>query len=109
MIHPASRGRGRTVFLLVFVLALVMLMLGPATVRADLPPDPIVPVGGDLNLLNTINSIPLNEIKSALDHFPVPYVVVCQAGAGPPVVANQRAGAPTRIDCDSSKTTGKGG
>ena len=109
MIQPASRGRTRVLLALVSVLSLGVLLLGAAAVRADLPPDPIVPIGGDLNLLSTINSLPLNDIASALDHFPVPYVVVCQAGAGPPVVANQRAGAPTRVDCDSSKATGKGG
>ncbi len=106
--NPASRGTGRFVGL-ASMLALAVLLLGASAVRADLPPDPIVPVGGDFNLLNTINSLPLNDIKTALDHFPVPYVVVCQAGAGPPVVKNQNAGSPTRLDCDTSKTTGKGG
>src|SRR6266545_2866409 len=107
---PAFKGRRPFFYALpAAVLTCFVLLLGAAAVRADLPPDPIVPVGGDLNLLNTINSIPLNDIASALDHFPVPYVVVCQAGSGGPVVANQRAGSPTRLDCDSSKTTGRGG
>ena len=109
MIHPASRGRPRTLLALVAALTLGVLLLGAGAGRADLPPDPIIPAGGDLNLLNTINSLPLNDIASALDHYPVPFVVVCQAGSGPPVIANQRAGSPKRVDCDSSKTTGKGG
>jgi hypothetical protein len=90
------------------LLAFGVAFLG-ASARADLPPDPIVPEHGEVTLLDNINSIPLNEIQTALDHYPVPYVVVCQAGSGPPVVANQRAGSPKRVDCDTSKTTGKGG
>lgn len=70
---------------------------------------PIDPSAGEANLLGLIDSLPLNDIQSALDHFPIPYVVIASAGGGPPVVANNRAGAPTRVDADSSKATGKGG
>jgi hypothetical protein len=90
-------------------LASLLVLAMPGSIKADLPPDPIVPVGGDLTLLNAINAIPLNDVQTALDHFPVPYVVYAQAGSGPPVIANNRAGSPTRLDADSNKATGQGG
>jgi hypothetical protein len=106
---PPKVGRQHVLLAGISMLALTVLLFGATSAMADLPPDPIVPEHGEITLLDTINSIPLNDIKTALDHYPVPYVVVCQAGSGPPVSANQRAGSPTRVDCDSSKTTGKGG
>jgi hypothetical protein len=109
MTTSASRGRGHVLFLFASALAFVLVLATPGSIKADLPPDPIVPVGGDLTLLNAINAIPLNDVKTALDHFPVPYVVYAQAGSGPPVIVNQRAGSPVRVDADSSMTTGKGG
>jgi hypothetical protein len=105
----ASRGRGRVSFLAATALAFVLVLAAPGSIKADLPPDPIVPAGGDLTLLNAINAIPLNDVQTALDHFPVPYVVYAQAGTGPAVITNNKAGSPTRIDADSSKTTGSGG
>lgn len=104
-----SVKRNRAPFAAAVALAAVLVLAMPGSVQADLPPNPIVPAGGDLTLLNAINAIPLNDITSALDHFPVPYVVYAQAGSGPPVIMNQRAGSPVRVDADSSKTTGMGG
>ena len=71
--------------------------------------DPIDPSFGEANLLEIIDNIPLNDIQNALDHFPIPYVVWAQKDGQTAVVENGRAGAPTRIDVDDSKTTGKGG
>src|SRR6266568_4192484 len=109
MSTSASRGRGHVLFVVGAALAFVLLLAAPGAIKADLPPDPIVPGGGDLTLLNAIKAIPLNDITSALQNFPVPYVVYAQAGSGPAVIMNQRAGSPVRIDADSSKTTGYGG
>ena len=60
------------------------------------------------SLLDLINALPLNDIQSALDQFPVPYTVIAQANGGPPVVENNKAGSPTRVDADSSKGDGSG-
>jgi hypothetical protein len=75
----------------------------------DIPPDPIDPTRGEQILLDLINSLPLSDINVALDHFPVPFVVVASAGGAEPTVVSQRAGAPTRVDADRSKATGQGG
>ena len=71
--------------------------------------NPIDPGSGEANLLDIIDALPLNDITSALNSFPVPYVVVASANGAEPTIANNRAGAPTRLDADRSKTTGKGG
>ena len=71
-------------------------------------PDPIDPNNGQQNLLDIINSVPLNDIQNALDNFPVPYVLFAQAGNNAPVVVNKKAGSPIQIDVDDDKSTGKG-
>ncbi|CAN5550658.1 hypothetical protein BH23CHL2_BH23CHL2_01020 [soil metagenome] len=92
------------------IVLIAILILGQARPAVgETPPAPIDPNNGEQKLLDIINAMPLNDIDQALDHFPVPYVVVAQAGSGPPVIANNRAGAPTRVDADSSKSTGNGG
>ncbi|MGH2711247.1 MAG: hypothetical protein ACRDH9_08610 [Actinomycetota bacterium] len=73
------------------------------------PPEPIDPGPGEERLLEIINEIPLNEIDKALDNFPVPYVVVASANGAEPTITNNRAGHPTRVDADRSRTTGQGG
>src|SRR5262245_37562077 len=76
---------------------------------AELPPNPIFPSKGEQVLLDLIKGLPLNDIKSALDHFPVPYVLVASANGAAPTIANNKAGAPTRIDADRDGSTGTGG
>ena len=71
--------------------------------------DPIDPSPGEANLLRIIDGLPLNDIQNALDHFPIPYVVWAQKAGHDPVVTNNRAGSPTRVDVDDSHSTGKGG
>jgi len=56
---------------------------GTAGAIKDLiPPNPIVPTKGEQNLMDVVQKFPLKDIQTALDNFPVPYVVVAQAGAG---------------------------
>jgi hypothetical protein len=81
----------------------------PAVASADEIPNPIDPSSGEANLLEIIDGLPLNEIESALDHFPIPYVVVASAGGAAPTIKNDNAGSPTRIDADDSAATGRGG
>lgn len=95
----------------VLVVGLVFAMFGMfhgATGQA-MPPDPIDPTKGEAALLRIINSLPLNAIQRAKDNFPVPYVVIASAGGASPTIANNRAGAPTRIDADQLRLTGQGG
>ncbi|MGH9172739.1 MAG: hypothetical protein ACRD1H_00210, partial [Vicinamibacterales bacterium] len=99
-----------------WILPILAVMLAALLIAAQIrpasgqtPPGPIDPDNGEQNLLDIINALPLNDIDNALDNFPVPYVVVAQAGSGPPVIATNKAGAPTKVDADSSKATGKGG
>ena len=73
------------------------------------PPSPIDPTSGQQNLLDLIESLPINNIQSALDNFPVPYVVCASAGTATPTCVNNKAGSPQRLDADKSKLTGKGG
>ena len=80
----------------------------PARSRADTP-EPIDPTSGQQNLLDLIKSLPINDVQSALDHFPVPYVVCASAGTAAPTCVNQKAGSPQRLDADKSNATGKGG
>jgi len=75
----------------------------------QLPPNPIVPNKGEQVLLDLIKGLPLNDIRSALDHFPVPYVVVASANGATPIIDNNKAGSPTRIDADGDRSTGTGG
>lgn len=91
------------------LIALLSATMGLKTTSADHVPDPIDPDSGEANLLDLINSIPLNTVQQALDNFPVPYVVVATANGAQPTVVNKNAGSPVRIDADRSKTTGKGG
>ncbi|MEN8235792.1 MAG: hypothetical protein ABFR89_12825, partial [Actinomycetota bacterium] len=93
----------------VLLLVAAMMVAAPGASAEAFPPNPIDPSSGELNLLDIIDGLPLNEIETALDHFPIPYVVVASADGAGPFVANNRAGAPTRIDADDSKATGKGG
>ncbi|HEX9598430.1 MAG TPA: hypothetical protein VF963_03565 [Gaiellaceae bacterium] len=89
---------------------MLVMPFGTAGAIKDLiPPNPIVPTKGEQNLMDVVQKFQLKDIQTALDNFPVPYVVVAQAGAGPPIVTNQKAGSPKRIDADSNKATGKGG
>ena len=64
---------------------------------------PIDPDSGEANLLDIIESIPLNDIQTALDNYPIPYVVIAQKNGQDPVVENNRAGSPTRVDVDDSR------
>lgn len=92
------------------LLALLAAFMGFRTTTADHDvPLPIDPDSGEANLLDLINSLPLNDVQQALDNFPVPYVVVATANGAQPTVVNKNAGSPVRIDADRSKTTGKGG
>lgn len=70
---------------------------------------PINPSQGEANLLEIVDNLPLNDIQNALDNFPIPYVVIAQKEGLPVVIENNRAGAPTRVDVDDSRATGKGG
>lgn len=92
----------------IVLLAISLLVLNAFSGAAQTSPLPIDPDTGEQNLLDLINSLPLNDIQNALDRFPVPYVVVAQADGNDPVIANNRAGAPTRVDADSSTSTGQG-
>jgi hypothetical protein len=99
----------RWVALTVLVI-LLLLAAGRGTgASADTPPLPIDPTSGQQNLLDLIESLPINDVQSALDHFPVPYVVCARAGTATPTCVNQKAGSPQRLDADQSKSTGKGG
>jgi len=53
---------------------------------------------GESNLLNLINDIPINDIESALDNFPVRYVVITSADGVSPTIATKNAGSPIRLD-----------
>lgn len=94
--------------LLVALLLLMGLIVAPGA-AAQIPPNPIDPNTGEWSLLDLINSLPINEIESALDNFPVPYVVVASAGGAGPFTDNKKAGSPLRVDADDSLSTGKGG
>src|SRR5215470_1980044 len=85
------------------------LLLSITRVSAELPPNPIVPNQGEQVLLDLIKNLPLNNIRAALDHFPVPYVLVASANGAPPTIVNNKAGSPTRIDADGDLSTGTGG
>ncbi|HEV8606997.1 MAG TPA: hypothetical protein VGQ99_16775 [Tepidisphaeraceae bacterium] len=90
-----------------------------ARVLLSVPP-PIDPTRGEAKLLSIIDSPPLRDIKNALDNFPVPFVARTD-WFGPPtgsqaaatalktVVVNNKAGAPSKIDIDDNKATGRGG
>lgn len=92
------------------LIALLAAFTGFRTTTADHDvPLPIDPDSGEANLLDLINSLPLNDVQQALDNFPVPYVVVATASGADPTVVNKNAGSPVRIDADRSKATGKGG
>ncbi|HEY4668686.1 MAG TPA: hypothetical protein VIH05_02825, partial [Tepidiformaceae bacterium] len=96
--------------ILIALVALILALWGPRGAHGDhLPTGPIDPDSGELSLLNLVNSLPINDIESALGEFPVPYIVVASAGGADPVIVANRAGSPTRIDADSSKATGQGG
>ncbi len=101
----------KPVSLVVVALSLVvgLIVAVPGASADPFPPNPIDPSKGELNLLNIIDSLPLNEIESALDHFPIPYVVVVSAGGAGPFIDNKKAGSPIRINADDRKDTGKGG
>jgi len=72
-------------------------------------PDPISPNQGEATLLRVVNDKALRELETALDNFPVPYVVIASAGGAEPTLTNKKAGAPVRIDADRDRNTGKGG
>src|SRR5215208_666934 len=76
---------------------------------SQIPPYPIIPDNGETELLQLVNALPINDIKNALDNYPVPFVVVCSAAGAQPTVTNQKAGSPKRVDCDRSLSTGMGG
>lgn len=71
--------------------------------------DPIDPGIGEANLLQLVDDLPINDIQEALDNYPIPYVVWAQKAGLDPVILNNHAGTPTRVDVDDNKATGKGG
>lgn len=109
MYTESARRRSWLLAAALGLIALLAASMGLKTTSADDVPDPIDPDSGEANLLDLINSLPLNDVQQALDHFPVPYVVVATANGAPPTVVNKNAGSPVRIDADRSKATGKGG
>ena len=103
----ASRGMRAVGFVL--VVACAVLLFAPRGAHSEpIPPGPIDPNTGELSLLDLVNSLPINDVQQALDRFPVPYIVIASAGGADPVVVSNRAGVPTRIDADSSTSTGQG-
>ena len=98
----------RPAMLLFTVCALFLGVTAAPGTAADIP-DPIDPSNGEQNLLDLIEGLPLNEIETALDHFPIPYVVVASAGGAAPTIESKKAGSPIRIDADGTRDTGKGG
>jgi hypothetical protein len=73
-------------------------------------PNPIVPSIGETNLLNLVNSLPLQNISKALELFPVPVTFIAQAGDGDFMVENWHAGSGgLKFDVDNNKSTGQGG
>ncbi len=110
-LSPTRRPTARHLVAALIALSVASLLaLGaPAASPAGPLPSPIVPTKGEQNLLDVINRLSAKGVRTALDNFPVPFVVVAQAGDGPPVVLNMKAGSPKRIDADSSKATGPGG
>lgn len=90
--------------------SLVVEVLESRVTPSTLPaPDPIDPTRGESNLLRVTQMQADNLHLNALDHFPVPFVVIASAGGAGPTVKNWKAGAPIRIDADSNKNTGQGG
>ena len=82
--------------------------LPPPTAQTP-PLGPIDPDNGEQTLLDLIEALPINDVQTALNNFPVPYVVCASAGTAQTTCVNQRAGSPKRVDADQSKTTGQGG
>lgn len=93
----------------VALIAFVALFALTQPSRAEIPPDPIDPNNGEQSLIDLVNSLPINDIQNALNNFPVPFVVIAQAGGAEPVIETQKAGSPKRINADRSKSTGQGG
>ncbi|MCA9864817.1 MAG: hypothetical protein KC432_17400, partial [Thermomicrobiales bacterium] len=104
--QPGARMPLSALFVLL-VLAAATVAIRPA--EAQIPPNPIDPNNGEQSLLDVVNSLPVNDIQHALDNFPVPYVVYATANGAAPTVKNNKAGVPTRVDADRSKSTGQGG
>lgn len=95
--------------LLLASIAIAAMLVPARESKAEVPPAPIDPNNAEQTLLNLVNSLPINNVQNALDHFPVPYVACATANAAPLTCTNQKAGSPTRIDADKSKSTGQGG
>lgn len=104
--HQFSHGRLRVAALV--LLAVISLFGVTERSRADVP-SPIDPTSGQQNLLDLVKSLPINNIQSALDNYPVPYVVCASAGTATQTCVNQKSGSPQRLDADKNKATGKGG
>ena len=104
--HP---GAGSLRLAALFVVLITLFSAVQRSQAVDPPPSPIDPTSGQQNLLDLVKSLPINGIQSALDHFPVPYVVCASAGTATATCVNNKAGSPQRLDADKSKVTGKGG
>ena len=102
--QPHSHG-----WLRLAALALLAFIALLGTAERSQAVEPINPTSGQQNLLDLVQRLAIKDIQSALDHFPVPYVVCASAGGATPTCVNQKAGSPQRLDADKSKATGKGG
>ncbi len=90
--------------------ALTLEGLEPRVLLSVLPPNPIDPDNGEFNHLEHANIFPTKDQFNALDNYPIPYVIVAQAGDNDPVIVNWKAGnAYTKVNVDNSKATGNGG
>ena len=89
-----------------FVMALLIPILatfGPEA-RADDPPlGPIDPNNAEQTLLDLVKSLPINDVDSALDQYPVPFITCATADGADATCVTQKAGVPARVNADASK------
>ncbi|MEO6045790.1 MAG: hypothetical protein ABIQ47_17970, partial [Tepidiformaceae bacterium] len=109
MLNRTHPGAGSLRLAALFVVLITLFSAVQRSQAVDPPPSPIDPTSGQQNLLDLIKGLPINDVQSALDHFPVPYVVCASAGSATATCVNNKAGSPQRLDADKSKVTGKGG
>jgi hypothetical protein len=79
-------------------------------VTPSLLPNPIVPAGGDANLIQQALSKAQTGHTDVLNSFPIPFAIEFSGGSAPTQVVDWHASQPgIALDVDQSKTTGSGG
>jgi hypothetical protein len=79
-------------------------------ITPSLLPSPIIPAGGDANLIQQALTKANNGQTAQLNSFPIPFAIEFSGGSAPTQVFNWHASQPgVALDVDQSKVTGKGG